>query len=96
MSARLLPLRRGARPSDALPQGEPWWVGLAFIGFSLLFCMLLAQTALGAPLRTHKPASDIKWYRVTDVGSLLVGAGEFEADTIPGTPLQLATITRSE
>ena len=74
MSARLLPRRRDPRPAGALPQREPWWVGLAFIGFSLLFCMLLAQTALGAPLWTHRPASDIKWYRVTDVGSLLVGA----------------------
>jgi hypothetical protein len=36
------------RPPDALPQGEPCWVGLAFIGFSLLVCLLLAQTALGA------------------------------------------------
>ena len=60
MSARLLPRKKSARPSSGLPQGEPWWVGLAFIGFSLLVCLLLAQTALGGSLWTHKPVSDIK------------------------------------
>ncbi|HEX8558920.1 MAG TPA: PQQ-binding-like beta-propeller repeat protein [Pyrinomonadaceae bacterium] len=74
MSARLSPRKRSARPPDALPQREPWWVGLAFLGFSLLACMLMAQAARGASLWTHKPASDIKWYRVTDVGTLLVGS----------------------
>ncbi|HEX8354062.1 MAG TPA: PQQ-binding-like beta-propeller repeat protein [Pyrinomonadaceae bacterium] len=74
MSARLLPRRRNPQALGALSQGEPWWVGLAFLACSLLACMLLAQTALGSPLWTHKPASDIKWYRVTDVGTLLVGS----------------------
>lgn len=48
--------------------------GLAHLFFALLVGALLATNALGASLWTHKPASDIKWYRVTDVGSLLVGA----------------------
>ncbi len=52
----------------------PWWVGLAHLLCSLLMGALVAATALGAPLWTHKPASDIKWYRVTDVGTVLVGA----------------------
>jgi outer membrane protein assembly factor BamB len=59
---------------DALRSGEPWWVGLAFLLCSLLLCLVLSQAALGSSLWTHKPASDIKWYRVTDVGSLLVGS----------------------
>ena len=49
-------------------------VGLAYFVSALFVGALLAATAVGAPLWTHKPASDIKWYRVTDVGSLLVGA----------------------
>ena len=53
MSARLSPRKKEARRAAALPQGEPWWVGVAFLGFSLLVCMLLAQTALGASLWTH-------------------------------------------
>jgi outer membrane protein assembly factor BamB len=56
------------------PEGEPASRGLAYLVCSLLLGALLAATAVGAPLWTHKPASDIKWYRVTDVGSLLVGA----------------------
>jgi outer membrane protein assembly factor BamB len=48
--------------------------GLAYLVCALIVGALLATTAVGAPLWTHKPASDIKWYRVTDVGSLLVGA----------------------
>lgn len=50
MSARLLPRKKNVQRIEALPQGEPWWVGLAFVGFSLLVCLLLAQTALGASL----------------------------------------------
>lgn len=49
-------------------------VGLAYLVCSLLVGAVLAATAVGAPLWTHKPSSDIKWYRVTDVGSVLVGA----------------------
>lgn len=49
-------------------------VGAAYLVCALLAGALLATTALGAPLWSHKPASDIKWYRVTDVGSVLVGA----------------------
>lgn len=44
MSARLSPRKKHARP-DSLPQGEPLWVVAAFLGCSLLVCMLLAQTA---------------------------------------------------
>jgi hypothetical protein len=69
MSARLLPPRKNARALEPTPRGEPWWVGLAFLGFSLLVCMLLAQTALGASPWTHKPASDIERCRVTDAGT---------------------------
>ncbi|HEV2861076.1 MAG TPA: PQQ-binding-like beta-propeller repeat protein [Pyrinomonadaceae bacterium] len=74
MSARLLPRKKVARDAGALQGGEPWWVGLAFLLCSLLLCLVLSQAALGSPLWTHKPPNDIKWYRVTDVGSLLVGA----------------------
>lgn len=74
MSVRLLPRKNSVRATGALQQREPWWVGLSFLIFSLLVCLILAQTALGNSLWTHKPASDIKWYRVTDVGSLLVGS----------------------
>ena len=74
MSARLLPRKNRAQVTDPLRGGEPWWVGLAFLLCSLLLCLVLSQAALGSSLWTHKPASDIKWYRVTDVGSLLVGS----------------------
>jgi len=74
MSARLLPRKRDARAAGALQGGEPWWVGLAFLLCSLLLCLVMSQAALGSSLWTHKPAGDIKWYRVTDVGSLLVGS----------------------
>ncbi|MBC7932164.1 MAG: PQQ-binding-like beta-propeller repeat protein [Rubrivivax sp.] len=53
---------------------EPRRVGLAYLACSIIVGLLLASTAIGAPLWTHKPAGDIKWYRVTDVGSLLVGS----------------------
>jgi outer membrane protein assembly factor BamB len=52
----------------------PPWLGWAYFVCALLVGALLAVTADGATLWTHKPASDIKWYRVTDVGSLLVGS----------------------
>ncbi|HVF43694.1 MAG TPA: PQQ-binding-like beta-propeller repeat protein [Pyrinomonadaceae bacterium] len=74
MSARLLPRKNRAHAIDPLRGGEPWWVGLAFLLCSLLLCLVVSQAALGSSLWTHKPASDIKWYRVTDVGSLLVGS----------------------
>jgi outer membrane protein assembly factor BamB len=74
MSASLLPRKNRAHAIDPLRGGEPWWVGLAFLLCSLLLCLVLSQAALGSSLWTHKPASDIKWYRVTDVGSLLVGS----------------------
>jgi outer membrane protein assembly factor BamB len=48
--------------------------GLAQLVCALVVGALLATTAAGASLWTHKPASDIKWYRVTDVGTLLVGS----------------------
>jgi outer membrane protein assembly factor BamB len=41
---------------------------------SMLVAALLASPIIAGPLWTHKPASDIKWYRVTDVGTVLVGA----------------------
>jgi outer membrane protein assembly factor BamB len=74
MSVRLLPRKNRAHELDVLRSGEPWWVGLAFLLCSLLLCLALSQAALGSALWTHKPASDIKWYRVSDVGSLLVGS----------------------
>ena len=74
MSAEILPRKKNVRDSAALRAGEPWWVGLAFLLFSLLLCLVLSQAALGSALWTHKPAGDIKWYRVTDVGSVLVGS----------------------
>jgi outer membrane protein assembly factor BamB len=53
---------------------EATHVGLAQLICALIVGALLATTAVGASLWTHKPASDIKWYRVTDVGTLLVGS----------------------
>ncbi|HLM59089.1 MAG TPA: PQQ-binding-like beta-propeller repeat protein [Pyrinomonadaceae bacterium] len=52
---------------------EPRWVGLAYLVCSLVAGLLLAVATQAAPLWTHKPAGDIKWYRVTEVGSVLVG-----------------------
>ncbi|HWS53464.1 MAG TPA: PQQ-binding-like beta-propeller repeat protein [Pyrinomonadaceae bacterium] len=74
MSARTWP--RGTNdPADARARRRAAdRVGLAYLVCSLLVGALLAATAVGAPLWTHKPASDIKWYRVTDVGSVLVGS----------------------
>lgn len=75
MSARLfLPNHRSVNNS-LVPTREPWWVGAVFLSCTVAVCLLLAAvTALGGPIWSHKPTNDIKWYRVTDVGSLLVGA----------------------
>lgn len=53
---------------------EPWWVGPSYLLFSILIGGLLAAVTQAAPLWTHKPTADIKWYRVTDVGSVLIGS----------------------
>lgn len=74
MSVRLLPLKSIASEIPARRMNEPGWVGLAYLVCSLVVGLLLASSALhAAPLWSHKPAGDIKWYRVTDVGSVLVG-----------------------
>jgi outer membrane protein assembly factor BamB len=67
------PSANDPQPSRLRAVGPPW-LGWAYFVCALLVGALLAATAHGAPLWTHKPASDIKWYRVTDVGSLLVGS----------------------
>lgn len=47
---------------------------VAAVTLVTLACALFAPAALaGAPLWTHKPAEDIKWYDVTDEGTVLVG-----------------------
>lgn len=46
---------------------------LAYLAASVVVGLLAASAAQAAPLWTHKPAGDIKWYRVTDVGTVLVG-----------------------
>lgn len=80
MSLRPLPQvsseisNRAVNATAVRRQREAPHIGLAQLVCALLVGALLAMTAVGAPLWTHKPASDIKWYRVTDVGSLLVGA----------------------
>ena len=65
MSSLSRPIRR---------MNESWWVGLPYLLFALVIGGLLAAVTQAAPLWTHKPATDIKWYRVTDVGSVLVGS----------------------
>ena len=82
MSQRPLPHAPGEVWNKAAPapaarrtrEPEATRDGLAYLVCALIAGALLATTAVGAPLWTHKPASDIKWYKVTDVGSLLVGA----------------------
>jgi len=39
---------------------------------TVLAGMFLAVTAVGGPLWTHRPASDIKWYKVTEIGTVLL------------------------
>lgn len=71
MSVRPFPLKRSAAP---ITVNEPWWVGLAYLVSASIIGALLAAVAQAAPLWTHKPTTDIKWYRVTDVGSVLIGS----------------------
>jgi outer membrane protein assembly factor BamB len=47
---------------------------LAQFLLAVVCAALFAPSVLGGPLWTHKSTSDIKWYRVTDAGTLLVGA----------------------
>ncbi len=74
MSARLLPFKKTAPETRACSMNEPWWVGLSYLLSALVIGGLLAVATQAAPLWTHKPTTDIKWYRVTDVGSVLVGS----------------------
>jgi outer membrane protein assembly factor BamB len=72
--SRPLPLKSSASEIPVRSMNEPWWVGLAYLLSALVIGGLLAAMTQAAPLWTHKPATDIKWYRVTDVGSVLVGS----------------------
>ena len=74
MSARLLPFKKTASEIPVRRVNAPWWVGLSYLLCALVIGALLATMTQAAPLWTHKPATDIKWYRVTDVGSVLVGS----------------------
>ncbi|HKV36769.1 MAG TPA: PQQ-binding-like beta-propeller repeat protein [Pyrinomonadaceae bacterium] len=69
-----VPLKTSAAQIPVHRMNEPWWVGLAYLLSALVIGALLATVTQAAPLWTHKPTNDIKWYRVTDVGSLLVGS----------------------
>ena len=62
------------------------WVGLAYLLSAVVIGGLLATVTQAAPLWTHKPSSDIKWYRVTDIGSVLIGskAGLYTLDGVNG------------
>ena len=71
MYVRPLPLKRSA---SQIPERASWWVGLFYLLFASVIGALLAVTTQAAPLWTHKPTADIKWYRVTDVGSILIGS----------------------
>jgi hypothetical protein len=64
------PLKRSA----SYRMNEPWWFGLSYLLSALVIGGLLAAVTQAAPLWTHKPTTDIKWYRVTDVGSVLIGS----------------------
>lgn len=74
MSARLLPLKKSASEISARRMNEPWWVGISYLISALVIGALLAVSTQAGPLWTHKPTTDIKWYRVTDIGSVLVGS----------------------
>lgn len=67
-----VPLKRSVSQVPRI--NEPWWFGLSYLLFGLVIGALLANTTQAAPLWTHKPTTDIKWYRVTDVGTVLVGS----------------------
>jgi outer membrane protein assembly factor BamB len=69
-----IPLKKTAAPIPVRRMDEPWWVGLAYLLSALIIGALLATVTQAAPLWTHKPTTDIKWYRVTDVGSILIGS----------------------
>lgn len=69
-----VPLKTSATPIPVQRMDEPWWVGLAYLLSALVIGAVLAAVTQAAPLWTHKPTSDIKWYRVTDVGSILIGS----------------------
>lgn len=68
------PLKRSASQIYVHRMNEPWWFGLSYLLSALLIGGLLAVVTKANPLWTHKPTTDIKWYRVTDVGSVLVGS----------------------
>jgi outer membrane protein assembly factor BamB len=86
MYVRSLPLNRSTSPIPVRHRDEPWWVGPSYLLFAILIGGLLAAVTQAAPLWTHKPTSDIKWYRVTDVGSVLIGskAGLYTLDGTNG------------
>ena len=69
-----VPLKTSAAQISVQRMNEPWWVGLAYLLSALVIGALLATVTQAAPLWTHRPTNDIKWYRVTDVGSLLIGS----------------------
>lgn len=41
--------------------------------FGLMLCSLFCLSLNADPLWTHKPAQDIKWYQLTDAGTILIG-----------------------
>jgi outer membrane protein assembly factor BamB len=46
---------------------------LARVAGALTLTLALAAPALAGPIWTHKAESDVRWFRVTDVGTVLVG-----------------------
>lgn len=73
MSVRLSHPKISASQISARRLHESRRAGLAYLACATVVGLLLATAAAAAPLWTHKPAGDIKWYRVTDVGTVLVG-----------------------
>ena len=57
-------------PSISRPSGGR---ALARTVGAALVAVALAAPALAGPLWTHKAESDVRWFRVTDVGTVLVG-----------------------
>lgn len=74
MSAHPSPTAVNDLKVSRLQENNDEWVGWAHVVCALLMGALLAATTLGSSLWTHKPANDIKWYRVTDVGTVLIGS----------------------
>jgi len=89
MYVRPLPLKRSASQIPRRRMNEPWWIGLSYLLFASVIGALLATATQAASLWTHKPTTDIKWYRVTDVGSILIGSksGLYTLDGANGQPI---------